>query len=54
VRFIDNVFERGPDRSQYGTHICGYYATVMDFDKSAPGNVFSGNIFDDGDRVPVS
>jgi hypothetical protein len=51
IRFIDNVFERGAYRSQYGTYICGYYATVMDFDRSAIGNVFSGNVFDTGQRV---
>ncbi|MCP3423042.1 hypothetical protein [Nocardioides pinisoli] len=37
IRFIDNVFERGP------TGNCGYWFAITDFDKSAPGNVWSGN-----------
>lgn len=53
VKFVDNVFRRGHNRSDHGSYICGYYATVMDFDQSAPGNVFSGNIYDDGRRVPT-
>lgn len=51
IRFIDNVFERGNRKSDHGTYICGYYATVLDFNKSAPGNVFTGNKFDDGAAV---
>ncbi|SFA79505.1 hypothetical protein SAMN05192575_101440 [Nocardioides alpinus] len=37
IRFIDNVFERGP------TGNCGYWFAITDFDKTAPGNVWSGN-----------
>jgi hypothetical protein len=46
IRFIDNVFQRGP----HGT--CGVYAAIMDFDPTAPGNVWSGNRWDDGDPFP--
>jgi hypothetical protein len=53
VRFVDNVFERGDNRSDHGTYICGYYATVMDFDRHAPGNLFIGNVYDDGRLVPT-
>jgi hypothetical protein len=45
IRFIDNVFERGRGRK------CGYWAPIMDFDRSAPGNVWSGNTWDDGTVV---
>lgn len=46
IRFIDNVFQRGPHDT------CGVYAAIMDFDPSAPGNVWSGNRWDDGDAFP--
>ena len=52
IRFTDNVFERGPRASDHGTFVCGGYAAVMDFDPSAPGNVWRGNTFDDGSPVP--
>lgn len=45
IRFIDNVFERGPSRQ------CGLYFPVTDFNASAPGNVFTGNKFVDGVAV---
>lgn len=45
IRFVDNVFERGETRS------CGYYEPVLDFDRSAPGNAFTGNRWIDGGRV---
>ena len=48
IRFVDNVFERRPDTGR-----CGFYGTVSDFDASAPGNVWSGNVWaDDGTPVP--
>lgn len=46
IRFLDNVFERGPGGK------CGSYAPIMDFDPSAPGNQWSGNRWDDGRPVP--
>jgi len=51
IRFISNVFERGTNKSDHGLYICGYYASSMDFDPSAPGNVWSGNTYDDGTSV---
>ena len=45
IRFISNVFERGRGGK------CGYWAPIMDFDRSAPGNVWSGNTWDDGATV---
>ena len=48
IRFIDNTFERRDDTGQ-----CGFYGTISDFDSSAPGNVWSGNVWaDDGTPVP--
>ena len=45
IRFIDNVFERGR------TGQCGYYYPVTDFNKSAPGNVFQNNTWQNGGLV---
>ena len=45
VRFIDNVFERGD------TGNCGYWAPILDFDESAPGNEWAGNAWSDGGRI---
>ena len=45
IRFIDNVFERGR------TGKCGYWFAVTDFDRNAPGNVFSNNTWIDGGVV---
>jgi len=41
IRFVNNRFSR-----KYHTN-CGYYGLVADFDRSAPGNVWSGNYWDD-------
>jgi hypothetical protein len=45
IRFIDNRFQRGP----WGR--CGAYGPVLDFDRSAPGNEFTGNVWVGGGRV---
>ncbi len=41
VRFIDNVFVKGP------TGKCGMYGAIASFDANRPGNVWSGNTWDD-------
>ncbi len=46
VTYTDNVFERGT------TGICGQYGPVTDFDQYAPGNVWTGNRYDDGTVIP--
>ena len=46
VRFVDNVFERGPNRK------CGLYGPATDFNTAAPGNVWSGNRWNDGTTLP--
>ncbi len=45
IVFRDNVFQRGP------TGKCGGAGAITAFDSSAPGNVWSGNRWDDGQPV---
>jgi hypothetical protein len=45
IRFIDNVFQRGPNGR------CGSYGPILDYDRNAPGNVFRGNPYDDGTPI---
>lgn len=42
IRFIDNVFSRGRNGK------CAVYFPVTDWNASAPGNVWEGNVWDDG------
>jgi hypothetical protein len=44
-KFTNNVFQRGANRK------CGSYGPVTSFNKSATGNVWSGNVWDDGTPV---
>lgn len=46
IRFVDNVFERG----KHGK--CGVWGPITSFDSAAPGNVWRGNVWDDGTAVP--
>lgn len=49
IVFEDNLFERGKGPSEKGNFgLCGYYFPITDFDTSAPGNVWTGNKWDDG------
>ncbi len=45
IVFKDNVYQRGP------TGKCGTGGPITAFDKNAPGNVWSGNRWDDGQPV---
>ncbi|GAB3816807.1 hypothetical protein GCM10028820_16690 [Tessaracoccus terricola] len=45
VRFINNVFERDENGS------CGIHAPIEAFDSNAPGNVWEGNVWDDGEPL---
>ncbi|WP_244931741.1 hypothetical protein [Nocardioides sp. W7] len=45
IRFIGNRFQHGRSGN------CGYWSAVMDFDRSAPGNAFTGNRWVGGGRV---
>lgn len=51
IRFTNNVWERGTEKSDHGTYICGYYGPIVSFDSGAPGNVWTNNLFDDGSPV---
>ena len=44
-QFIDNVFQRGANSK------CGFYGPVTDFAAGRTGNVFTGNVWDDGAPV---
>jgi hypothetical protein len=45
IVFRNNVFERGSNGK------CGYWFPIADFDTTRPGNVWSGNVWDDGRTV---
>ena len=44
--FTNNVFQRGTNGK------CGFYGPVTDFITGRPGNVWSGNVWDNGGTVP--
>lgn len=46
IRFINNVFQRDENGS------CGIHAPIEAFDEGAPGNVWEGNVWDDGEPLP--
>lgn len=43
IVFKDNVFEKGTSSGK-----CGWWGPITDFDDSRPGNIWSGNKWDDG------
>lgn len=45
IRFIDNVFVRGE------SGVCGNLGSIRSFDPTRPGNVWDGNIWDDGSTI---
>jgi hypothetical protein len=46
--FTNNVFQRG------NNGLCGDYGPVTDFNTARTGNVWSGNVWDDGSVVPAA
>lgn len=46
IRFTNNVFMRGPNGK------CGIWGPITSFDSSAPGNIWSNNVWNDGKPVP--
>lgn len=48
IRFLGNVFERGSNNK------CAAFGPVTSFDPNAAGNVWSGNVWEDGATVPSS
>jgi hypothetical protein len=51
IRFINNVWQRGTSPGDKGVPVCGHWGPITDFDSSRPGNVWSGNKWDDGTQV---
>jgi len=47
-KFTNNVFQRGTNNK------CSAYGPVTNFDKTRPGNVWSGNVWDDGTAVAAA
>jgi len=45
VSFTNNVWQRGK------TGVCGIWGPIVSFDQSRPGNVWSGNSYDDGTAI---
>lgn len=45
IAFTNNVWQRGE------SGVCGYYGAVVSFDRGAPGNLWTNNVFDDGKPV---
>jgi hypothetical protein len=48
IQYLSNVFQKGP------SGVCGDFQTVGNFSRTKPGNVATGNIYDDGSAVPAS
>lgn len=46
-KFTENVFQRGSNGK------CGFYGPITDFSTTKAGNVWSGNVWDDGSPVPA-
>ncbi len=46
IRFTNNIFMRGPSGK------CGIWGPITSFDSTAPGNVWTNNLWDDGTPVP--
>lgn len=51
IVFTDNVWQRGQRPSDHGDFVCGYYGSNTSFDPALPGNVWTGNTYDDGAPV---
>jgi hypothetical protein len=54
IVFTNNVWQRGTKKSDKGEYVCGYYGSNTSFDPGRPGNVWTGNAFDDGAPVESS
>jgi hypothetical protein len=51
VVFLNNVFQRGPKRSDGRAGGCAAYGPITDFDPKRPGNKWQGNVWDDGNEL---
>ena len=45
VKFTNNVWERGE------SGLCGFWGPIVSFDRGAPGNVWSNNLYDNGKAI---
>jgi hypothetical protein len=48
IQFLSNVFQRGP------SGVCGDFQTIGNFISGNPGNLATGNLYDDGSLVPAN
>lgn len=51
VKITQNIFQRGNKANDWKptpAYICGFYGPITSMDESLPGNVFSGNTWDNG------
>jgi hypothetical protein len=54
IKFTNNVFQRGPTGKCGGITVGGSGWAITSFDSSAPGNVWSGNVWDDGRSAAIN
>jgi hypothetical protein len=54
VVFTNNIWQRGTNLNDHGGYTCGYYGSNTAFNPAAPGNIWSGNKYDDGSTVASS
>lgn len=53
ITFRDNIWQRGTEMGDGGRgYVCGFWGPITSFDSSAPGNVWTNNLYDDGAPVP--
>lgn len=45
VKFTNNIWQRGE------SGVCGIWGPIVSFDRNAPGNVWTNNVFDDGKAI---
>ncbi|GAA4140998.1 DUF4082 domain-containing protein [Leifsonia shinshuensis] len=52
ITFKDNIWQRGTEMGAGNRgYVCGYWGPITSFDITAPGAVWSNNLYDDGSAV---
>jgi hypothetical protein len=52
IHFTNNIYQRGTEMGAGGRgYVCGYWGAITSFDSSAPGAIWSNNLWDDGTKV---
>jgi len=46
IKFTNNIYQKGSSGK------CGFWGAITSFDRNAPGNVWTNNLYDDGTAVP--